>query len=73
MEAAEYVDQVLSALSYAHDLGIVHRDIKPANIIISSSRAVKLTDFGIAKAVGASKLTSTGIAVGSLYYTDAHN
>ena len=67
-EAVEYVDQVLSALSYAHALGVIHRDIKPANIIISRNRVVKLTDFGIAKATGVSKLTGTGMAVGSLHY-----
>jgi eukaryotic-like serine/threonine-protein kinase len=67
-EAILYVDQVLSALAYAHRVGVVHRDIKPANIILSPDRVAKLTDFGIAKAAGVSKLTATGMALGSLYY-----
>ena len=67
-EAVLYIDQVLSALAYAHAVGVIHRDIKPANIILSPSRISKLTDFGIAKAAGVSKLTATGMALGSLYY-----
>jgi eukaryotic-like serine/threonine-protein kinase len=67
-EASLYIDQVLSALSYAHRVGVIHRDIKPANIILSPNRVSKLTDFGIAKAAGVSKLTATGMALGSLYY-----
>lgn len=68
VEASLYIDQVLSALSYAHRVGVIHRDIKPANIILSPDRVAKLTDFGIAKAAGVSKLTATGMALGSLYY-----
>ena len=67
-EASLYIDQVLSALAYAHRLGVIHRDIKPANIILTPERLAKLTDFGIAKAAGVSKLTATGMALGSLYY-----
>lgn len=67
-EAIQYIDQVLSALAYAHRVGVVHRDIKPANIILSPDGVAKLTDFGIAKAAGVSKLTATGMALGSLYY-----
>ena len=63
-----YVDQILAALGYAHEHGIVHRDLKPANILVTSSRVVKLTDFGIAQAANAKKLTRTGMALGSLYY-----
>jgi serine/threonine-protein kinase len=63
-----YVDQILSALGYAHDRGIVHRDLKPGNILVTPARVVKLTDFGIAQAANARKLTRTGMALGSLYY-----
>ncbi|HLJ13180.1 MAG TPA: serine/threonine-protein kinase [Bryobacteraceae bacterium] len=67
-EAVDIIIQVLSALSYAHACGIIHRDLKPANIIVTPTGQVKLTDFGIAHAAGAPKLTRTGLALGSLYY-----
>ena len=63
-----YLDQVLSALGYAHERGIVHRDLKPANILVTASKVVKLTDFGIAQAANAKRITRTGMALGSLYY-----
>jgi len=71
--AIYYIDQVLSALEYAHSRGVVHRDIKPANILVTGPASghpgmVKLTDFGIAQAAGAGRLTSLGMVVGSLWY-----
>jgi serine/threonine-protein kinase len=66
--ALDATGQVLSALEYAHAKGIIHRDIKPANIFLTKAGVVKLMDFGIAKAASDHKLTSTGTAVGSLYY-----
>jgi eukaryotic-like serine/threonine-protein kinase len=67
-EAVAYVDQVLSALAFAHSRGVIHRDIKPANIIVTPAGLVKLTDFGIAQTAGDPRLTSAGAALGSLYY-----
>ena len=58
---AAYGLQLLSVLDAAHALGIVHRDVKPANIIITPAGQAKLTDFGIAHAVGEARLTSSGI------------
>ena len=68
-EALKYIDQVLDALSYAHQQRVIHRDIKPANIMLTSDGAVKLMDFGIARS-GAEprKLTATGSTLGSLSY-----
>ena len=61
--------QVCEGLEFAHQRGIVHRDIKPSNIRILEDGTVKIMDFGIAKSIlAASKLTQTGIALGTAGY-----
>jgi eukaryotic-like serine/threonine-protein kinase len=67
-EAANYADQVLSALSYAHKQNVIHRDIKPANMMLTPHSVVKLMDFGIARSSVDGSLTSTGTTLGSLNY-----
>ncbi len=67
-EAVDAMIQVLAALGYAHERGVVHRDIKPANMMEMPDGAVKLMDFGIAKAAADRRLTMTGTTLGSLYY-----
>ncbi len=61
--------QVAEGLRFAHERGIIHRDIKPSNIRILEDGTVKIMDFGIAKSLeGGSKLTQTGIALGTAGY-----
>ena len=60
--------QIASALEVAHRNNIVHRDIKPHNIIITENGTAKVTDFGIAKAVSNSTITSFGATIGSVHY-----
>ena len=76
-EEAPPVDQaliiiagVLEALAYSHRNGIVHRDIKPANVSITTTGAVKVMDFGIARALtgGATTMTQTGMVMGTPQY-----
>ena len=67
-EAARVALHVAQALHHAHERGIVHRDIKPANVLLSRSRAVKVTDFGIAKAADDPTLTATGRVMGTAAY-----
>ncbi len=69
-ETIRLTDQVASALSHAHQRGVIHRDIKPENILIAGDPAI-VADFGIARAVeaaGGERLTGTGLAVGTPAY-----
>lgn len=58
--------QIAEAIGCAHEHKIIHRDIKPQNILVSSYGAIKVTDFGIAKAANSNTMTST--AIGSVHY-----
>src|SRR6201993_1296350 len=64
----DMLEQTGRALQVAHTAGLVHRDVKPGNILITPTGQVKLTDFGIAKAVDAAPVTQTGMVMGTAQY-----
>ncbi len=66
--ATEIVGDSALALNYAHEHGLIHRDIKPGNILISHEGEVKVTDFGIARAVNAETITETAAVFGTAAY-----
>lgn len=69
------IDEVISiammtlrGIEHAHDRGIIHRDIKPQNILLDTNGRVKITDFGIAKALSETRMTETNQVIGSVQY-----
>jgi tRNA A-37 threonylcarbamoyl transferase component Bud32 len=66
--AAEVVAQAADAVAEAHGLGIVHRDVKPGNLLVTPDGAVKITDFGIARAGDGAAITQTGQIIGTPHY-----
>lgn len=67
-EAVQIAKQIAEALDHAHHNHIIHRDIKPHNILIGKANRVKVTDFGIARAVTSATITHAGSVIGSVHY-----
>jgi eukaryotic-like serine/threonine-protein kinase len=67
-EAIDIAIQIADGLQAAHEKGIVHRDIKGSNIFITSKGQVKVMDFGLARSVGMTQVTKTGMTVGTVPY-----
>jgi serine/threonine protein kinase len=67
-ETIEIATQIAQGLAKAHEHGITHRDIKPANVMITKDGIVKILDFGLAKLAGHTRLTKTGMTVGTVAY-----
>lgn len=67
-QCIDYSIQICAALKHAHDVGVIHRDLKPANLILTSSKQLKLVDFGIAKIFGDEQQTVVGSLLGTLDY-----
>lgn len=67
-EAVDFAAQICAGLEHAHKKGIVHKDIKPENILITKEGILKITDFGIAKALNQGTITTGGLAMGSVHY-----
>ena len=66
--AADLVAQAAEAVAAAHAIGIVHRDLKPGNLLVTPDGRVKITDFGIARALGGASVTRTGQVLGTPAY-----
>jgi len=67
-EVIPTIQQICSAIAYAHKNRIIHRDIKPSNVVINTQGEAILTDFGIAKMVGIEEFTATGAVIGTAAY-----
>ena len=67
-EAVDLALQACGGLEHAHAAGLVHRDVKPQNLLLRSDGTLKITDFGIARATEASRLTEIGTVLGTAAY-----
>lgn len=60
--------QIATALESAHSQGVIHRDLKPQNILLTADGAVKLSDFGLARLLGKTRITQEGTLMGTVTY-----
>ena len=67
-EVIQIGSQTCQALRHAHDRGVIHRDIKPANLLWTAEAVVKLSDFGIARFFGTTRMTTVGSVIGTVEY-----
>ena len=66
--AVEVIAATASALEHAHEQGVVHRDVKPANVLLGRGGVIKLADLGIATAADHTRITRSGVALGTASY-----